>query len=308
MHPPLDSIPGVADVLVLPGTDAPDGAVPDLLVEVPHGADRRSDYDALRGRLEGDLPADLDAFFHFNTDVGAWAYGRATAAAVLEARPRWTALLVRSLIPRTFVDCNRPSDFSGDHSVQLTAGLHEYIRDPRDQRLLKELHAAYVATAETAFETVCDARGTALVPHTYGPHTLDIPHIGDDIAERLRRALAPERADRRRLRPEIDLLTRDPDGKLLAPEGVEEALLEAFRDAGFHSAANDTYCLQPPTLAHTFSVRYPGQVLCLEVRRDLLVETWRPFEEMTAEAHRAERVASILAPAIARIDRGAPNH
>ena len=53
---------------------------------------------------------------------------------------------------------------------------------------------------------VCGSGGTALIPHTYGPRTLDITRIGDDIAEQLRQALAPERAESWPLRPEVDLL------------------------------------------------------------------------------------------------------
>lgn len=300
-RPAIHPIPGVVDIEEMRGVSAPEDSPPDLLVEVPHGADRRSDYDAMRERLVGDLPPDLHAFFHFNTDVGAWAYGRATAAAVLAARPQSTAILLRSLVPRTFIDCNRPADFDGDEAVKLTAGLHTYIRDPRDQRLLKQLHAAYVATAETAFDSVCGSGGVALVPHTYGPRTLDITHIGDDIVQQLKLALAPERIERAPLRPEIDLLTRDPDGKLLAPEHTEESLMEAFLEAGLSARANHTYCLQPPSLAHTFATRYPGRLLCLEVRRDLLVEAWRPFEEMETVDNRVERIAGILAPVIASV-------
>src|SRR5690606_36693325 len=70
------SIEGVVTVELLRGAEAPPAAVPDLLVEVPHGADLRAHYDALRARLVGELPADLHCFFHINTDVGAWAYGR----------------------------------------------------------------------------------------------------------------------------------------------------------------------------------------------------------------------------------------
>ena len=298
MEAVLESIPGVAHVELLSGAEASEDRRPDLLVEVPHGADRRAHYDALRRRLKGELPPALEAFFHFNTDVGAWAYGRAAAVSVLEAEPTRRAVVIRSLIPRTFIDCNRPSDFAGDETVRLTAGLHEYVRHPDDRRLLGELHKDYVGLAERAYEAVCGHGGLALVPHTYGPRTLDIARIGDDIVEELRHALAPERADTWPLRPEIDLLTRDPDGRLLAPEGAEEALLDAFRQAGMNPEANVTYCLQPPTLAHSFSVRYPGRLLCLEVRRDLLVESWRPFEEMIAEPERTAGIAATLAPVL----------
>src|SRR2546423_12804549 len=94
--PAYASIPGVADVELL-------GAGPTmLLVEVPHGADRRAHYDDLRARLGGDLPADLHAFFHVNTDVGAGQYGRRAAERVVAALPRSSAPVCPCLCSLTF--------------------------------------------------------------------------------------------------------------------------------------------------------------------------------------------------------------
>ena len=42
------SIPEVADVELLRGSEAPADAIPDLVVEVPHGASSRASYEALR--------------------------------------------------------------------------------------------------------------------------------------------------------------------------------------------------------------------------------------------------------------------
>src|SRR5689334_15142655 len=97
----LASIEGVADVERIDGARAGTGR-PALLVEVPHGADRRAHYDALRARMVGALPDDLHVFFHVNTDVGAWQYGRRVAERVVAARPELSAVVVRCLIPRTF--------------------------------------------------------------------------------------------------------------------------------------------------------------------------------------------------------------
>jgi hypothetical protein len=286
----------VVDVELLRGADADPDAVPELLVEVPHGADERRHYDALRSRLVGDLPDDLHLFFHLNTDVGAWAYGRATALAWLAVHPERSALIVRSLIPRTFVDCNRLADYRGGKLDEgaLTPGIPSYVRHEGDLALLMERHRAYVEVATRAFADVCGAGGLALVPHTYGPRTLGIDAIDDQIVEKLRWACAPERHDTWPLRAEVDLLTRDGDGKLFAPAGVEERLLAGFAAAGFEAKANDTYFLHPSTLGHAWSVAYPGKVVSLEVRRDLLVEQWRPFEEMVALPEPCERVAKVL--------------
>ncbi|MEQ9649430.1 MAG: hypothetical protein RLO52_28285 [Sandaracinaceae bacterium] len=101
---------GVARVAHLRGADADPAAPPDLLVEVPHGADRREHYDALHARMVGALPEDLHEFFHANTDMGAWDVGRRVAERILAEDPSRSALLVRCLIPRTFVDTNRLVD------------------------------------------------------------------------------------------------------------------------------------------------------------------------------------------------------
>lgn len=292
-----ESIPGVVHVEVLRGAAAAADVAPTLLVEVPHGADRRHHYDALRARLSDDLPGELEVFFHMNTDVAAWAYGRATAEAILAQHPDRTALLLRSEIPRTFIDCNRPADFGGDDLSQggVTAGIPVYVTDPGDLTLLRDLHRQYVAVAEAAFEAVCGAGGQALVPHTYGPRTVGISSVGPDIVEQLRWAHEPERYATWPLRSEVDLLTRDPDGVLYAPEGVEELLLEAFTDAGFSPAANQTYQLVPQTLGYGWSKRWKGQVTCLEVRRDLLVSEWRWSEEMLPDPAKVADVAAVLA-------------
>jgi len=302
----LKSIENVLHVEVMRGSEAePDGPF-DLLVEVPHGADERKHYDALRARMKGALPDELHAFFHINTDVGAWDYGRATAEAVLRMEPTRSALLIRCLIPRTFVDCNRAPDFEGTDLDKggLTAGIPAYVRDDDDRRLLLELHHAYSRAVLEAYGAVCGHGGVALVPHTYGPRSLGIPRVEDDIVDQLKWACAPERVDTWPLRAEVDLLTRDDKGHELSPPGAEAELLDAFARAGFDVRANDTYFLHPVTLAHRFSVAHPGKVLCLEVRRDLLVEEWTPFDEMRTRPEAAARIGDILAPAVARAMRG----
>lgn len=297
------SVEDVAHVELLRGPHADPDAAPDLLVEVPHGADQRHHYDRLRERLRGPLPADLHAFFHVNTDVAAWDYGRATAEAVIAAAPSRSVLLVRSLLPRTFVDCNRRADYSGGRldAGALTPGIPSYVSNEADRALLLELHERYVDVARQAFALVCGAGGLALVPHTYGPRSLGIEAIDERIVDNLRWACAEDRHDTWPLRAEVDLLTRDGDGRELAPAGLEAELLAGFLQAGFEAKANDTYFLHPSTLGYVWSVEYPGRVLSLEVRRDLLVEAWLPLEPMRAVADKCERVARVLAPALARV-------
>lgn len=297
------SVEHVVDIEVLRGTAADPHAVPELLIEVPHGADARCHYDALRQRLHGDLPDDLHLFFNLNTDVGAWAYGRATAQALIAAAPERSVLILRCLIPRTFVDCNRRADYTGGRLDEgaLTPGIPSYVRDEDDRALLLELHRSYLDAARQAFAAVCGAGGLALVPHSYGPRSLGIDAVDDDIIAKLRWACAPERHDTWPLRAEVDLLTRDGEGRLFAPEGLEARLLTDFAKAGFDAKANHTYNLHPSTVAHEWSTTYPGQVLCLEVRRDALVETWSPFETMVGVQAKCDRVATVLAPVLGEV-------
>jgi hypothetical protein len=306
MSEELGSIEGVAHVERLDGAKASRSSAPALLVEVPHGADRRAHYDALRSRLVGDLPADLHVFFHVNTDVGAWDYGRRVAERVIERLPDRSALLVRCLVPRTFVDTNRLEDATDDLAKGgMTAGVAPYVKDPRDVALLLGLHRAYVRLIERAYEVVCGAGGVALSPHTYGPRTMGIAKIDETIVDELRRAHEPEQWAKWPLRPEIDLITRTAEGVRYAPEGATERLIEAYRGIGLEVVDGGTYTLHPATQGYRFATRHPGRVLCLEVRRDLLVPApYTPFEEMIALPASVDRIAAPLADAIADVLAG----
>jgi hypothetical protein len=300
----IETHPGVAHVERWRGAEAPVGSSPTLLVEVPHGADERAHYDALRSRLVGDLPADLHEFFHANTDIGAWQYGRRVVERLVSARPTLSAVLVRSLIPRTFIDCNRLEDAAASGGV--TAGVAPYVEHPDDRALLLSLHRAYVAVIEAHYADVCDAGGFALTPHTYGPYELPIAQIDRAIVENLRACHRPEVVPTLPVRPEIDLLTRTKDGLRLAPEGIVEDLLAGYANAGFSPTEGKAYRLVPSTQTWRFVTRYPEQVLCLEVRRDLLVDTYTALSAMTLNDAAIDRVAAPLADAIGRwLDRRA---
>jgi hypothetical protein len=298
----IQSRPHVVSVEVVTGAAARPDDPPDLLVEVPHGADERPHYDTLLGRLRGRVPAGLEAFFWVNTDVGAWAYGRTTARLFVEQNPTKSALVVRCLLPRTFVDCNRVTSFDGGDLAagKLTACIPSYVEDADDRALLLSLHAEYTATARAAYARVCGHGGFALVPHTYQPRSLGIDRVDGDIVAKLHAACDDGREASWPLRPEIDLLTRDGERRELGPAGMEAAVLAAFTAAGFTPEVTRTYHLTAETLGHAWSVAYPGRVFCLEVRRDLLVDEWRPLEPKTVDDAKVARVAEVLAPAFAR--------
>ena len=293
MHVP-SSIPGVADVELVGADDRPAA----LLVEVPHGADR-ADYEALRARLSGPLPADLHEFFSVNTDVGAWDVGRRVAERVVAADPDRAAIVVRCRIPRTFIDTNRIEDAKeGDlASGGMTASVPAYLRDDGDRALLLDLHRRYVALVEQAHAALVP-RGFLLLPHTYGPRTLGVDKVDDDIVTRLRWAHEPDRVETWPLRAEVDLITRSQDGSVAVGEEIVAEVTAGFRAIGVEVAENATYHLHPSTLAHRWAERMAGRVFCLEMRRDLLVRDWTWNDDNQVVPASIDRFAAPIADAI----------
>lgn len=271
----------------------PEGA-PDLLIEVPHGATERRHFDAVAERLAGPLPAGLEAFFHVNTDEGAPELALALARRLAAD---WRVRVVRALIPRTLIDVNRVVE--GEVAAGMTAGLPPYLRGDADREVLFDLHARYTALAETAYREICGDGGLALALHTYAPRSVEV-EVDDDIVAALAEAYRPEVYGRWRERPEVDLITRTPAGEDLAPRPLADDLRAALGAAGVAAVENATYTLHPASTGHRHATRWPGKVLCVEVRRDLLGDPWIPFEESPIGAEAAERLARPIAEAIDR--------
>lgn len=295
----FESIDGVLDAEVIRGADAA-AAAPSLLIEIPHGATRTRDFDALAARLTSPLPDGLVDFFHVNTDVGAPELARAIALRLVAAHPARAAAIVRCRIPRTFIDCNRRLDASAADfkAGKVTPGLMPWITTEGDRALLRELHQAYVA-AVTAADAALAADGAVLLLHSYAPRTVDV-EVDEQIVASLRAAYAPDVEPTWPLRPELDVIGRAVDGAELAPAAVVAALKAELAAVGLTAADSATYPLHPSTLAWDHVVRRPGRALCLEVRRDLLADPFTPFAEMTIGAAQVARLAGAIAPALAR--------
>ena len=301
MVEPIRSIPGVVEVEYLRGASAEPQAQPDLLLEVSHGATRAAHFRELRQALRGDYAANLQDFFFVNTDVGAPELARATAARVVKVQPRRTALVVRCLLPRTFVDCNRRIDTTTLPACTpkgaMTPGLPPWVEDEDDRRLLLQRYGQYRDTVTAAFAATCGHGGLGLCVHTYAPRSVDVP-VDRDIVAHLHAAYAADRVGSWPLRAAVDLISHDPDGRELAAARLVQRAHSEFTAAGFDVANNGAYSLHPITLAHGFAVAYPDRTLCLEVRRDLLVAEFTPFREMLPEPARVERAAAPLAAAV----------
>jgi len=139
--------------------------------------------------------------------------------------------------------------------------------------------------------------GFTLFVHTYAPRSIDVT-VDADIGAKLRAAYAPDRVGSWPLRPAVDLITHDPDGRELAATELAQCAQAEFTAAGFEVARNSTYALHPITLAHTFASQRPQATLCLEVRRDLLLREFVPFVELLPDAAAVDRAAAPLAAAV----------
>jgi len=277
----------------LAGPRAPAEGPPDLLIEVPHGATERAHYDAVRGTLRGDYADDLVRFFWVNTDVGAPEAAVAIARRLLDARPTARVRILRGLVPRTFVDCNREPETTADADQGITRWLPDYVTDPVDGETLRAYHAAYVDEARRAFEETCGHGGRALILHSYAPRSVRIVDIDAGIVAALRDAWSPDRAASWPRRPDVEMITAPQQGASLAPREWVDAVRAEYARIGVEVAENVTYKLYPKTLGYRWASAYPGQVLCVELNRERLVETWTPLEPLVVDP---ERVRAFIAP------------
>lgn len=295
------SVPGVCSTHVIHGAAADPARAPALAIELPHGATRTADYRALRARLRGTYADDLVDFFHVNTDVGSPEVAVAVAERLVAADPTRSVALLRSEIPRTFIDCNRVIDAAPEafREGRVTPGVPPWVRDPEDLHLLRGLHAAYTDAARALVDTVCEAGGVALLLHTYAPRSVDV-EVDADIVKNLHAAYLPEKVETWPLRPEVDVIGRTLAGELLLDATLLADLTAGYAAIGVPVADGRTYPLHPSTWGHQHASRWPNRTLCLEIRRDLVAEPWDPFAEMHIGPARAARLAAPLADAIGR--------
>jgi hypothetical protein len=296
----LASIPGVCDVATFGPARA--GVAPTLVLEVAHGATRARDFDRLRAALRGPYPEDLREFFFVNTDVGAPEVALRVAELLSEADPERAMVVVRCLVPRTFLDVNRLIDTDTAPSTskpgEVTPGLHAWVRDGADRELLFARYRAYRGLVEGLIDDACLAGGRAVMVHSYAPRSVDVP-VDENIVASLRTAYAPGKRETWPLRAPVDLIVDSPAGERLADPALVERTRAAFEAAGFTVALNGAYSLHPITLAGLLAARHKGRVLCLELRRDLLVPEFTPFDEMHTDPAKIERIAAPLAAALA---------
>ncbi len=292
------SIAGVVDVELLAGTQAP--STPNLIIEIPHGATRTADFTSLERELVSPLPSGLADFFHVNTDIGAPELGRALAQHLVTRRPRLSVLLLRCRVPRTFIDCNRRIDAAPEEfkAGKVTPGLMPWITADADRELLLSRYRSYVKCVDDAVAEVMPKDGAMLLLHSYAPREVGV-EVNLDIVKSLHAAYAPDKEPTWPLRPEVDVIGKTVEGQSLAPQEVVAALEAGLRREDVPLSHGTTYPMHPSTLAHGHVTRWPGRVLCVEVRRDLLAEPWNPFTEMSISPAKVGRLAGAFADAVA---------
>lgn len=295
------SIPCVADVTLVRGASSTGtgiGAPPRLLIEVPHGATTRLDFEELAEKLEGPHPSDLIDFFFVNTDSGAPELAEAIARLHVARFPVDSVLIVRSRIPRTFIDCNRVIDASPEQFKEggVAPGLMPWVTTANDRALLRERYDAYTALVASARDAL-PADGAMLLMHTYAPRTVGVT-VDHDIVTSLRKAYAPDVESTWPARPELDVIGRDVDSVHMAPQAVVAALSTAFAVYGYTVGDSATYALHPSTVGWHHTIARPGRCICVEVRRDLFGERFIPFVEARPDPARVETLARPIEQAL----------
>lgn len=293
----IAGIEGVCDVAwFAPHSGRADA--PSLVIEIPHGATRLSDYEALRRKLVGKLPKDLEQFFFVNTDIGAPEAGEQLGAAL--SASGFGVLVLRCLVPRTFIDCNRVflGSTPGAMIDGMTPAVAGYVTEAADRALLEGLHVRYHGLVTRAYARVCGRGGLGMQLHSYAPRSIEVSAVDENIVAALRAAYEPAVYAKWPQRPAIDIICASTDGTMLADPVLVAELREQYARIGVTATENATYKLHPATMGHHYAAAYPGQVLCVEINRGLLAEPFMAFE---ASPIAPDKVRFIAAPLIAAV-------
>ena len=294
----LGPVEGVLELRVFRPARPPKGW---LLIEVPHGATRKAEYDAVAERLQGALPAQLEHFFFVNTDIGTpegaqWLGERLSAEG-------YGVVVARCLVPRTFIDTNRViAESKGGLVVAgLTPAVPGYITHEGDAALLIGLHAAYQEAVGPAYAAVCGALGgLALQLHSYAPRSVQIEKTDASIVEALHAAYVPEVYAKWPERPPVDLICATEDGSFRSAPQLATALRAAYAEAGVEAGENATYHLHPATMGMAWAKAHPGRVICVELSRGLVADPFVPFGVSPISAAKIEALAAPIAQVFAR--------
>jgi hypothetical protein len=297
MQQRTQTIEGVVDIHHFDGDDSDATAPAQLVIEIPHGATKTRHFTALKAQLVGPFPGDLVDFFHVNTDVGAPEVGLALAARYVQQHPAHRVEVLVCQIPRTFIDTNRVVDENTQPSTStasgMTPGVVRYVREPSDLQRLLGLSKQYQRACTSSLEPTLLAGGRAIMLHTYAPRSVDVP-VDEHIVAALHDAYRPERVSQWPLRASIDVIATTPDGAMVSDAQWVQRVQQQAAAVDVDVTVSGTYALHPSTAAHAWATRFVGQTLCVELRRDLVVQAFTPFAEMVADDDKVARFAELL--------------
>jgi len=297
------------DIELIAGRDADREAVPDVFIELPHGATETAHLEAAKVLTRNYPSARYDLFFRANTDQGSPEYGRRLAELLTDPGldplgARRKVLILRSTMPRTILDVNRLWARSEDAvAAGLTRGLAAFVTEPEEVARFEAIWHTYDAQARRGYALVCGNGGFAFNLHTYAPITV-APVVGEPIVDTLQRAYAPENVDGYPKRPIVQLITADRDGPRLAPTGLIERLVSAYAAIGVSAVENEPFVLHPSTSAWAHAARHPNQTITIEISRAELARTFDPFTIMDIDAGSVERMTVPIARAFSQWRRG----
>ena len=130
--------------------------------------------------------------------------------------------------------------------------------------------------------------------HTYAPKSVGGVAVDRDIVDSLAAAYQPAAYATWPTRREADLLTRTLQGGELSHRPSVDGILRALRAAGVAAEEGATYPLHPVTTAYHHATRYPQQTVCMEVRRDMLLD-FVPFVPLAVDPGRAALIGGAIA-------------
>lgn len=301
MQPPNEvfrSIDGVVEVSV---TGSP-AAKRWLLAEIPHGATRTGDYEAVAKLLEGPLPDELIAFFYVNTDIGAPEAAQFLAAEL--GRGDVAVVVWRCLIPRTFIDTNRvlaPSSAPRGQVIDgLTPAVPGYVEHDGDRARLEALARRYHDATQQAYARVCGQGGLAVQLHSYAPKSVSVERTDGSIVQTLKAAYEPQKYATWPERPAVDLICATQDGAFESAPALVAQVQAAYAAAGIDAKRNGTYHLHPATMGMAYAKAYPQQVLCVELNRGLVADPFVPFGVSPISQAKVARMTAPLRDVLGR--------
>ena len=165
-------------------------------------------------------------------------------------------------------------------------------------KLIQTQYHKYHAFVEAQIKTICSNGGHAILLHSYAPKSVGISSVDHEIVQKLHWAYSQERYDTWPIRPEVDVICKDTEGTVLVNKLWLDSLVQQCRSLGLNTAEGESYPLHPITMAHHYWQKYPNNILCLEIRRDLLVDNFTPFSEMSGNPNKMDEIARVIANTI----------